>query len=111
TELTRGAELTVAEGERGTVVGGRLPAGGVAAVLATEAPVPVSPAGEPSTDVSFPLRPAVRVAAPPSASRRRPAGAVPVEAGRHELTVRFRVRETGLYGEAPYVDEWKPLPP
>jgi formylglycine-generating enzyme required for sulfatase activity len=21
------------------------------------------------------------------------------------------VRETGLYGEAPYVDEWKPLPP
>jgi formylglycine-generating enzyme required for sulfatase activity len=25
--------------------------------------------------------------------------------------VRYRVRETGLYGEAPYVDEWKPLPP
>ena len=27
------------------------------------------------------------------------------------LTVRFRRRETGLYGEAPYVEEWKPLPP
>jgi hypothetical protein len=25
--------------------------------------------------------------------------------------MRHRVRETGLYGEAPYVDEWKPLPP
>lgn len=23
----------------------------------------------------------------------------------------YRKRETGLYGEAPYVDEWKPLPP
>ena len=36
---------------------------------------------------------------------------VGVGAGRHELTVRYRYRETGLYGEAPYVDEWKPLPP
>ena len=23
----------------------------------------------------------------------------------------FRRRETGIYGEAPYVEEWKPLPP
>ncbi len=27
------------------------------------------------------------------------------------LTARFRRRETGTYGEAPYVEEWKPLPP
>jgi formylglycine-generating enzyme required for sulfatase activity len=34
-----------------------------------------------------------------------------VEGGRYELTVRYRQRETGLYGETPYVNEWKPLPP
>ena len=27
------------------------------------------------------------------------------------LTAVFRRRETGTYGEAPYVEEWKPLPP
>lgn len=34
-----------------------------------------------------------------------------VERGTHPLTVRYRCRETGLYGEAPFVDEWKPLHP
>ncbi|GFJ78287.1 hypothetical protein Phou_024670 [Phytohabitans houttuyneae] len=34
-----------------------------------------------------------------------------LDGGRRDLVVRHRVRETGLYGEAPYVDEWKPLPP
>ena len=28
-----------------------------------------------------------------------------------DITVTYRLRETGLYGEAPFVDEWKPLPP
>ena len=32
-------------------------------------------------------------------------------AGRHRLTVRYRMRETGLYDEPSFVDEWKPLPP
>ena len=27
------------------------------------------------------------------------------------MTAVFRRRETGTYGEAPYVEEWKPLPP
>jgi formylglycine-generating enzyme required for sulfatase activity len=27
------------------------------------------------------------------------------------LRARFRRRETGVYGEVPYVEEWKPLPP
>ena len=36
---------------------------------------------------------------------------VTIPAGAHPLTVRYRCRETGLYGEAPFVDEWKPLPP
>lgn len=36
---------------------------------------------------------------------------VRVRAGEHVLTVRYRARETGMYQGAPYVDEWKPLPP
>ena len=27
------------------------------------------------------------------------------------IVVRYRARETGMYQGAPYVDEWKPLPP
>ena len=38
-------------------------------------------------------------------------GAVVVPAGPYVLTVRYRARETGMYQGAPYVDEWKPLPP
>ncbi|MFY7069261.1 formylglycine-generating enzyme family protein [Nocardiopsis changdeensis] len=41
-----------------------------------------------------------------------PDGAVAVvPAGPYALTVRYRARETGMYQGAPYVDEWKPLPP
>jgi hypothetical protein len=36
---------------------------------------------------------------------------VQVPAGERSLTVRHRRRETGLYDQAPYVEEWKPLPP
>ena len=32
-------------------------------------------------------------------------------AGTHTLTVRYRLRETGMYGAPPFVEEWKPLPP
>lgn len=46
-----------------------------------------------------------------SEGRREQPETVPVPAGSHPLTVRYRCRETGLYGEAPFVDEWKPLPP
>ncbi|GAA3557142.1 hypothetical protein GCM10022197_10410 [Microlunatus spumicola] len=61
-------------------------------------------------EASFPFRTAVRVVAEPSRDV-PPAGAVPVAGGRHPLTVRFRARETGLYDDAPFVEEWKPLPP
>lgn len=37
--------------------------------------------------------------------------AVVVPAGDYVLSVRYRARETGMYQGAPYVDEWKPLPP
>lgn len=38
-------------------------------------------------------------------------GVVVVPEGAYVLTVRHRARETGMYQGAPYVDEWKPLPP
>jgi hypothetical protein len=65
-------------------------------------PVPASSA--------FPHRRAVRVPVDPSATA-PPADAVVVPAGEHVLTVRYRCRETGMYQGAPFVDEWKPLPP
>lgn len=39
-----------------------------------------------------------------------PSGAT-VPAGTHPLTVRYRMRETGIHSDAPFVDEWKPLEP
>ncbi|HYP45089.1 MAG TPA: SUMF1/EgtB/PvdO family nonheme iron enzyme [Propionibacteriaceae bacterium] len=61
-------------------------------------------------DGSFPYRASVRTAPEPSTGH--PEGdCVVVPAGQHRLTVRFRMRETGLYDDAPYVEEWKPLPP
>lgn len=51
-----------------------------------------------------------RAVAVPGSPVNRP-DCVTVPAGTHPLTVRYRCRETGLYGEAPFVDEWKPLPP
>ena len=42
---------------------------------------------------------------PPSPDAVRPAP------GERDLVVRWRQRETGLYEDAPYVEDWKPLPP
>lgn len=52
------------------------------------------------------LRPVPQVAAVDP-----PAPYVEVPVGKRVLTVRYRCRETGLYDDAPFVDEWKPLPP
>jgi hypothetical protein len=61
-------------------------------------------------DASFPYPTSVRTPTTPSTAP--PTGSVVVlPAGRHHLTVRYRMRETGLYDEAAFVDEWKPLPP
>ncbi|GIG24331.1 SUMF1/EgtB/PvdO family nonheme iron enzyme [Cellulomonas denverensis] len=65
-------------------------------------------------DAAFQHRLARRVGAPdpaPVARSEVPADAVLVPAGDWVLTVRYRARETGMYQGAPYVDEWKPLPP
>ncbi|MFB8891602.1 SUMF1/EgtB/PvdO family nonheme iron enzyme [Microbacterium plantarum] len=107
-----------------------VPAGGVAAVVrltADAAGTPVPPVvaevkaalrdEPPVADVSFPHRRARRLTAPAWTGPVRDAAAdeeeptVAVPPGTHALTVRFRARETGMYEGAPYVDEWKPLPP
>lgn len=62
-------------------------------------------------DSAFPMSPAVRVAVQTIDGAVTIGEAVEVPAGERSLTVRHRRRETGLYDQAPYVEEWKPLPP
>lgn len=61
-------------------------------------------------DATFPARASVRVAASRSTAT-PPPDAIVLGPGEHEVEVRYRLRETGMYGEAPFVEEWKPLPP
>lgn len=61
-----------------------------------------------SDDARFPVRSAFRV--PPPVSVRQGDG-IRVEPGPHRVEVTYRRRETGFYQGAPYVEEWKPLPP
>lgn len=68
-------------------------------------------ADAPSTDAAFPAKTAVRAIPRRSATASAPADAIIVEPGEREVTVTFRRRETGFYQGAPYVEEWKPLPP
>lgn len=66
-----------------------------------------------SNDASFPTREVVRVVPPRAGAtlEKLPKGAVVVEEGTHDVLTEFRRRETGHYQGAPYVEEWKPLPP
>lgn len=110
---------TAADGVRLTV-----PGRGVAAVVqldpGTDEPAWLAPllrdmAGlDHDDDASFPHRLAHRVRTAPAILRHEAdpdQDAVVVPAGPYVLTVRYRARETGMYQGAPYVDEWKPLPP
>jgi sulfatase-modifying factor enzyme 1 len=63
-----------------------------------------------SADARFPVRLPVRVPAPRSTAT-PPPDVVVLEPGSYTLDVRYRVRETGMFGGAPFVEEWKPLPP
>ncbi|MER7011573.1 SUMF1/EgtB/PvdO family nonheme iron enzyme [Saccharopolyspora sp. NPDC000359] len=99
---------------------GVVPARGIAALLhiAPGAPEPAWLPGLRAAlqdmphdpDASFPHRLATRER-PPATAGEPDQDAVVVPAGPYVLTVRYRVRETGMYQGAPYVDEWKPLPP
>jgi hypothetical protein len=106
---------------RGRVVPGadpvtEVPARGIAAVIeaapgTSAAAVAERVRGLPQSDDSgFPARAAARVPVPFSAGT-APVDAVPVSPGPHLLTIEYRRRETGMYDGAPYVEEWKPLPP
>lgn len=81
-----------------------IPAQGIAAFVGSNQ-VMVAGGG----DASFPARETVRVAAPLARVDAVPDGFAAVEPG--PVTAVFRRRETGTYGDAPYVEEWKPLPP
>jgi len=59
---------------------------------------------------AYPARSVVRTPTPRAAPGGVPAGFVAGPEPR-PLVARFRRRETGIYGEVPYVEEWKPLPP
>ena len=56
-----------------------------------------------------PARSTVRVDTPHVPVAQVPDGFIAVEP--RPVVARFRRRETGIYGEVPYVEEWKPLPP
>ena len=62
-------------------------------------------------DHAFPARRSVRVAVARSVSSQPPDDAITLSAGARTLAVRYRLRETGMYDGAPFVEEWKPLPP
>jgi hypothetical protein len=95
-----------------------VPARGVAAVLAVEGAEPAwladlltAAAADPGgTSTTFPARTAHRVHPRPATARPRVA-TVRVGGGPRELPMTYRRRETGGYQGAPYVEEWKPLPP
>ena len=115
-DLGSGAILT-AESTAVTV-----PARGLTAILAVTGPDPTwlsalvqaekADVAAQSTSARFPARTAVRVPVPATMTvRLAPAHTVLVSAGERKLRIRYRRRETGMYQGAPYVEEWKPLPP
>ncbi len=108
---TNGETTLWALANRGEAFAGRvgeleveLPALGIAAFVNGEQVV-VAGGG----DASFPARQAVRVPAPVVRVAAAPEGFAALEP--RPLTAVFRRRETGGYGEVPWVEEWKPLPP
>jgi hypothetical protein len=84
-----------------------IPARGIAAVIDGQQ-VMSSPADESD---AFPVRLPVRVPAPSARSETIPAGYLEVSGPPARISSVFRRRETGTYEGAPYVEEWKPLPP
>lgn len=115
-DLISGAELIPEAG----AIHGTLPGRGLGAVLA----LPASAVDEDllafldrqaevrhTADTTFPERPTVRVSAPFAPAATPPEGFAALPEGPCEWTVRYRLRETGFYEGAPYVEDWKPLPP
>jgi sulfatase modifying factor 1 len=83
-----------------------LPARGLLA-LEPDGRSSVSP---PEVSAGFPARETLRLDAPTVTVAAVPEGMVAGPPPAPSTAV-FRRRETGTYGDAPYVEEWKPLPP
>lgn len=97
-----------------------VPARGVAGVVAVAggaAPtwldglLKAAAADTPSSSTDFPYRPVIRTPVRDTAKSMSHSESIVVGPGEHRLTTTYRRRETGLYRGAPYVEEWKPLPP
>ncbi|WP_260979990.1 SUMF1/EgtB/PvdO family nonheme iron enzyme [Agrococcus jejuensis] len=96
----------------------RIPAHGIAGIVVVHgeepawlAPLVAAAAADPhDDDATFPAREAALVPHARSTGV-APADAVRLRPGTRTQTIEWRRRETGLEGEAPYVEEWKPLPP
>jgi hypothetical protein len=94
-----------------------LPARGVGGLLRVPAGVPLPDALQnlrdttaSVTDATFPARTDRRIVPGPATGQPDP-GAVRPAPGPRALRLVYRRRETGMYDGAPYVEEWKPLPP
>ncbi|MBA2666847.1 MAG: SUMF1/EgtB/PvdO family nonheme iron enzyme [Trueperaceae bacterium] len=121
TELTTGRTLVpLAAGPGRVALGGRLEAGGIAAVVASRPPRTVRVDTARVAAVRGRVRPrdvprstylgAGRRPAPAVSIATVPPGLVAHDGHAGDLEVRYRVRECGLYFETPFVDVWKPAP-
>jgi hypothetical protein len=114
-DLAVGRELRPGHGRPVEVT---VPAHGIGALLRVPAEVTAPPgvaallsAGLTfTTDTTFPARTSRRVVPAPATGDPAPRAIRP-EPGPRPLRLAYRRRETGMYGGAPYVEEWKPLPP
>lgn len=96
-----------------------VPARSIVGILAVRAEQPVWLAGllaeaaadSFDADARFPARGAERRPVGDAPVTAAPNGAIVVPPGARELVVAHRRRESGMYQGAPYVEEWKPLPP
>jgi sulfatase modifying factor 1 len=109
-DLVSGRRLTVTPRSDGRIgIGGPLASGGIAAV--TRGTGVANKPAEPPHPTHFPARIAMRTPMPRAEAHAVPDGMAEVRSPAQDLTVIYRLRETGLYNEAPFIDEWKPLPP
>ena len=107
----------------GTTLGGpaepvTLPPRGIAGIVCARGSLPArlvelmaaTSRTAPAPTADFPVRPTRRITAV-SSTGPPPSDAIVLPAGEQVLTTQYRIRECGLYDGAPFVDEWRPLPP
>jgi formylglycine-generating enzyme len=111
-DLVSGEILAAARQADGRIaLCGTMPAGAIACIANRAAPSAAAGPDIASAAHDFPARVAERVPAPFVLHQNGPAGMTELDVPDGDLTATYRLRETALYGEAPYVEEWKPLPP